>query len=209
MHIKSEILHWSDAQFLEDAQRIRYAYQLKRNLRYHTKRDLSVHSESVAEHIFALIFLLEYFLPLEDPDGLLDYHTLVQILLYHDFPEIPYGDVPYVFKTSADEERERIAAKEVHRQLPMISREIAKDSWEAYERRESSEAQFAYALDKIEPLFELFDPVNEATPTRLRQTYESHVGKKLEATKNYPYMRRFIEVLSEDMRRRGVFWSDN
>ena len=209
MRTKSAILNWTDAQVLEEGRRIRYAYQLKRNLRYHTKRDLSVHSESVAEHVFALIFLLEYFLPLEDPAGVLDYRTIVQILLYHDFPEIPHGDVPYVFKTSADKERERVAAKEVYQQLPATSQEIAKESWEAYERRESLEAQFAYALDKIEPLFELFDPVNEMTPMRLHQTYESHIGKKLEATIKYPYMRRFVEVLSEDMRRRGVFWSES
>ena len=89
------------------------------------------------------------------------------------------------------------------------ARILAQESWGAYERRESPEALFVYALDKIEPVFELFDPVNEQTPIRLKQTYESHMGKKLEATQNYPCMRKFVEVMSEDMLRRGVFWKES
>jgi 5'-deoxynucleotidase YfbR-like HD superfamily hydrolase len=208
MYTKPDILNFSDEKVLEEARRIRYGYHQKRNLRYHTKRDHTVHSESVAEHLFALIYLLEYFLPLEDPEGRLDYRKLVQIILYHDFPEIPHGDIPYVLKTEADEERERLAAKEVYEQLPLISRDIARASWDEYELRESPEALFAYALDKIEPVFEIFDAVNEKSCLRLRQTYESHVGKKLASTEMYPYMRKFVTVLAEDMRTRGVFWTE-
>ena len=203
---KLPVSEWSDEQVLEEGRALRVAYQLKRTLRYNTRRDLTVHSESVAEHKFALFFLSEYFLPLEDPTGKLDYRTVHRIILYHDFPEIPHGDVPYLLKTPALEERERAAAAGVFASLPPSMQQLAQESWEAYERRESPEALFVYALDKIEPVFELFDPVNEQTPIRLHQTYESHMGKKLLATKNYPCMRKFVEVMSEDMLRRGVFW---
>lgn len=209
MNAHIDILHFSVEQILDEARKIRYGYHQKRNLRYHTQRDQTVHNESVAEHTFALVYLLEYFLPLEDPTGLLDYRKIVQILLYHDFPEIPDGDIPYVFKTEADEERERQAANEVYAQMPHGTRDVARASWEAYEVRESKEAQFAYALDKIEPLFELFDPVNEKSCKRLRQPYVSHFEKKYASTEPYPYMRKFVEVLSEDMRKRGVFWEGN
>ena len=206
---KPSILEWSDEQVLEEGRALRVAYQLKRTLRYNTKRDLTVHSESVAEHKFALFFLSEYFMPLEDSTGQLDYRTLHRIILYHDFPEIPHGDVPYLLKTAALEERERAAAPGVFASLPSSMRQLAQESWEAYERREGPEALFVYALDKIEPVFELFDPINEQTPIRLHQTYESHMGKKLAATQNYPYMRKFVEAMSEDMLRRGVFWKES
>lgn len=203
------LAQWTDEYVMKEGRALRTAYQLKRTLRYNTTRDFTVHSESVAEHIFALIFLAEYFLPLEDPTGKLDYRTVHRIILYHDFPEITHGDVPYTLKTATDEEQERAAASGVFASLPQSMQQLAQESWEANERRDSPEAMFAYALDKIEPVFEIFDPVNEKTPMRFRQTYESHMGKKLAATENYPYMRKFVEVISEDMLRRGVFWRES
>ena len=206
---KLPVSAWSDERVLKEGRALRVAYQLKRTLRYNTQRDFTVHSESVAEHKFALFFLSEYFLPLEDQTNSLNYRTVHRLILYHDFPEIPHGDVPYLLKTAAHEQREREAAAGVFASLPASMRQSAQESWEAYEHRESPEARFVYALDKIEPVFELFDPVNEQTPIRLHQTYESHMGKKLSATQNYPYMRKFVEVLSEDMLRRGVFWKQH
>jgi 5'-deoxynucleotidase YfbR-like HD superfamily hydrolase len=202
-------VQWSDEQVMEEGRALRVAYKLKRTLRYNTSRDLTVHSESVAEHKFALFFLSEYFLLLEDPANELDYRTVHRIILYHDFPEISHGDIPYLLKTVVHEKREREAAPGVFASLPPSMRQIAQESWEAYERRESPEALFVYALDKVEPVFELFDPINEQTPIHLHQTYESHMGKKLAATKNYPYMRKFVEVMSEDMLQRGVFWKES
>ncbi len=202
------LTEWSDEQILEEVRKLRVGYQLKRTLRYATKRDFTVHNESVAEHKFGLFFLADYFLPLEDPEGKLDYRTVHRIILYHDFPEIPGGDIPYLWKTDVDEERERIAAKDVFASLPQSIGTHAYASWLAYEERDIRAAQFGYALDKIEPMFELFDPVNEQSCMRLRQTYESHIGKKLAATETFPCMRRFVEVMSADMQKRGVFWKE-
>lgn len=199
------ILEWSDEQILEEGRALRVAYQLKRTLRYNTKRDLSVHNESVAEHVFALFYLCEYFLPLEDPRGELDYRAIHQMILYHDFGEIPHGDVPFFLKTAAHEAQERTDAVQVFASLPQSMRHVAQKSWEEYERRESPEALFVYALDKVEPVFEIFDPINEQTPIRLQQSYDSHLRKKVEATQDFPFMRRFVDVLSEDMLKRGVF----
>ena len=208
MHMQNSLLQWPHERILEEARALRVGYQLKRTLRFNTQRDLTVHSESVGEHEFGLFYLLEYFLPLEDPEGLLDFRTLYRIILFHDFPEIAHGDVPYLHKTAAHIARENAAAAGVFASLPESIRKSAQKSWEMYERRDKPEAQFAYALDKVEPMFELFDPINEQTPKRINQTYESHLGKKLKATENYPYMRKFVEVVSEDMLRRGVFWKE-
>jgi hypothetical protein len=67
-----QVLAGSDEDILEIAKQLRIAYGLKQTIRYAGSRDLSVHGESVAEHIFAIIFLAQYFLPLEDPEGKMD-----------------------------------------------------------------------------------------------------------------------------------------
>jgi len=60
--------------------------------RYATKRDFDTHSESVAEHVFALFFLAQYFLPLEDTRHVLNVEKLYKILWtprVHQFPSYP------------------------------------------------------------------------------------------------------------------------
>jgi putative hydrolase of HD superfamily len=208
MHTRDAILALPDAKILELAHQLCYAYKLKRVMRYKTIRDFSVHSESDAEHIFGLSYLLEYFLPLEDPQGELDIGKIRHLILYHDFTEIKHGDKPYHMKTKEDEERERAAAPEVFAALPTPLNTVGLASWQEYEQRKTPEAKFVYALDKIEPLFELLDPVNEKSFKRLGHTYESHITKKLRATGDFPTMRRFIEVVSADMRKRKVFTND-
>jgi hypothetical protein len=67
-------------------------------------------------------------------------------------------------------------------------------------------ARFADALDKIEPLFELFDTANERSVKRLQITYEQNLSNKLNRTEEFPVMRRFVEVISNDMKARDIFW---
>jgi 5'-deoxynucleotidase YfbR-like HD superfamily hydrolase len=96
-----------------------------------------VHSESVAEHVFGLFFLAQYFLPLEDPDGNLDREKLYRIFIYHDFGEIIHGDVPYHLKTEEHERQEREDAEKVFATLPATIQTIAKESWQDYEDKQS------------------------------------------------------------------------
>lgn len=204
----SEVIAMNDGEIVEIGKQLRTAYQLKKTLRYSGSRDMSVHGESVAEHIFALFFLAEYFLPLEDPDGELDKVRLYQIILFHDFGEIPNGDVPYHRKTKADEDREREDAKTVFGSLPPPFSSTGLERWEEYERRETAESRFAYALDKIETIFELLDPVSQTSLKRLKFTYKMHITKKLEATESFPVMRRFVDAISLYIKSQGVFWEE-
>ncbi|MDE1945489.1 MAG: HD domain-containing protein [Patescibacteria group bacterium] len=180
---------------------------MKLKLRYATTRDETVHNESVAEHKFAALYLAYYFLPLEDPRRLMCWETVNLILLFHDFPELKHGDFPYHLKTREDEERERRAAPEVFASLPAAIGRAGYVYWREYEKGVTREARFAQAVDKIEPLFELLGRVQAHSIKRLRFTYEQHMGKKLAATEGFPYMRRFVEVMSADMLARGDFWT--
>lgn len=203
---RDEILSLSDDEVMDIVRQLRVAYQLKKTLRYATKRNADEHSESVAEHVFALIFLAEFFLSLEDTEMRIDVAKLHRILLYHDFSEIKHGDQPYHLKTAEDKKREREAAEEIFSSLPALLRETARRSWQEYEKRQSVEAKFAYALDKVEPLFELFDPVNELSMKRLKFSYDAHIGVKFHATESFPVMRKFVDVITRDMLARDVFW---
>ena len=191
---------------LHEVQRLKVAYALKRTLRYATTRDLSVHNESVAEHVFALFFLARYFLPIEDPDHTMDWHKVYDILLYHDFGEIKHGDVCFHLKTADDEERERVAAEEVFAALPSSMGKNARDSWTEYELRSTPEARFAYALDKLEPVFELFDEINQKSIAQLQVTYELYYEVKHRATSAFPHMEMFLRYMSEELQKRDVFW---
>lgn len=203
---RADLLSCSEEEILQTARQLRVAYGLKRTLRYATERDQSMHSESVAEHIYALFFLAQYFLPLEDPDRTLDIQKLYSIILFHDFGEILHGDVPYHRKTKEHELQEQEDAKKVFALLPAELQQIGHISWSEYEEKRSPEAKFAHALDKIEPSFELLDAVSERTLKRLEFTYEAHIGKKREATEHFPVMRRFVETIANDLRSRDQFW---
>lgn len=179
---------------------------MKRVIRYHAKRDMSFHNESVAEHVFALIFLAHYFLHVEPKAADLNYEKVYSTLLFHDFGEIKYGDVSTYSKTKEHEEREREAAKEIFAALPEPLNTLGRECWNEYEAHESPEAKFCTVLDKIEPLFELLDPINERSIKDLKITFDMHVGNKYKAAKEYPVMMRFVEAISNDMKSRGIFW---
>lgn len=202
------ILNCSDAEILKIAQDLRIAYKLKTTLRYDTERDFSVHSESVAEHVYAMIFLAQYFLPLEDPEKKLDQQKIHQLILFHDFGEIINGDIPYYLKTKADEEQEHKDAQEVFAALPESIREVARSSWQEYESKHSQEAKFIYALDKLEPSFELLDPISQKSLKRTQCTHQAHLSKKLAATEDFPVMRRFVMAISDELLRKDAFWTE-
>jgi putative hydrolase of HD superfamily len=209
MKDESSILNWTDEQILEAARQLRVAYQLKRTLRYASTRDHENHSESVAEHVFGLFYLAQYFLPLEDPEKKLDVEKLYRILLFHDFGEITHGDFPYHIKTKEHEKQEREDAKIVFASLPALIQQPAIEAWQDFDQQQSPEAKFASALDKIEPAFELMDPISEKSLKRTKFTYGQHMKKKLTVTEGFPIMRKFVEVLGEDMRKRKVFWEED
>ena len=201
------MVEFSDEEVLATTRKLRVGYELKRTLRYRTKRDFEIHSESDAEHIFALIYLAYYFLKTEPSGTSLNVEKINNLILFHEFGEIKHGDVVTYDKTNEDKKREARAAKEIFESLPEPLDKEGYEFWLEYEAQQTPEARFCFALDKIEPLFELFDPVNQESMKNLQVTYEMNLSNKLRPTEEFPVMRRFVEVLSKDMLDRGVFWS--
>lgn len=199
---------FTDEEILSEARKLYVGYGMKSTIRYDSTRAEGVHAESVAEHVFGLIYLAHYFLEFEPSTKDLNKQKVYDMLLFHDFGEIKYGDAVSYHKTQAHIDREKEAAKEIFASLPMPLDVYGYELWKEYEDHTTPEGKFCYALDKIEPLFELMHPVSETSVRRLKTTYDMHITHKSKAVKDFPLMRRFNEVMCKDMKDRGVFWEE-
>lgn len=197
--MSSQILTATVEEIIDEMHRVRRMYVLKETMRYFSKRDTSRHSESVAEHLFGMQILAQYFLPLEDPHYALDRYRINELILFHEIGEIETGDIPMAVKTEADREFEKGAAKRVADSLPSHLSEVAWKRFHEYEFRESPEAFFTFAIDKIEPIFQMLHP--KAIPLFREQgfTRDIALGNKIDATEQYPYMRKFVDAWTEHM----------
>jgi putative hydrolase of HD superfamily len=108
--------------------------------------------ENDAEHSWHLgvlaVVLAEY-----GPAGL-DVGKVVRMLLVHDLVEIDAGDT-YCYDPSAcatQAEREQVAAERVFGMLPEDQGVELRGLWEEFEARETAEAVFAAAVDRVQPV---------------------------------------------------------
>jgi putative hydrolase of HD superfamily len=87
-----------------------------------------------------------------------DIQRVVEILLVHDIPEIEIGDV--IVYAQPDPERgpaEAHAARDIFGLLPEPQAAVCLARWEEYERRDTPESRFAYAVDRLMPLLHNLD----------------------------------------------------
>ena len=186
-------LESSDAEVLEEMQKLRVLYKLKKTLRYATKRP-EEHSESVAEHLFAMQVLVQYFLPLEDKEGKLDRVRINELIIFHELGEVETGDIVFHRKNDDHRKEEALAAQRVAKQLPESLRQTALDRSREFDECATPEATFAAAIDKLEPVFELFEEKELAAFNRLHITRDIAVGNKRAATEQFPHMRKFLDA---------------
>lgn len=109
--------------------------------------------ENDAEHSWTLCLMA--ILGKEHSDVPVDLEKVLKMLLLHDVVEIDGGDTfLYSSQRSAAAERERVTAERVFGLLEEDQRHEFMALWEEFELRESPEARFAAALDRIEPLLQ-------------------------------------------------------
>ncbi len=108
--------------------------------------------ENSAEHswhltLFALV-LKEWAV------GPVDITRVVQMLILHDLVEIECGDTPIFDEaaTASQEAREQEAADVVFGMLPADQAKELRTIWEEFEAAESTDAKFAKALDRLQPI---------------------------------------------------------
>jgi putative hydrolase of HD superfamily len=194
-----------DEDILAEMEALREMYALKHVMRYQSVRDTSVHSESVAEHLFGMLLLVKYFLPLEDPDGVLNAERINELVLFHEVGEIETGDILFHKKSSHQKHEERNAAKRVSARLPESMRKIALERFLEFDDCQTPEAKFADAVDKLEPIFQIFEDVGLKLFKQLGIPKDVAITNKLRVTEQYPYMRRFLDAWTRRAVSLGVF----
>lgn len=199
----------SDDQFvLDELARIQKLYELKRVIRYHFERNEEVDTESVAEHVYAMHVLVQYFLPLEDLGHTADRDRITAMVQFHDIDEIITGDMIGYMKTDADRAREADAQTQVVAELPDSMREHVQSVLEEYEAQETFEARFVKAIDRIEPSFHLLSETGKAICDVTKPKRAQHQSIKEEYTKPFPTIYRFNKIIEEEMYQQGFYSGD-
>lgn len=108
--------------------------------------------ENSAEHSWHLAMMATVLA--EHAREAVEVSRVVELVLVHDIVEIDAGDT-FCYDTEAVEdqsERERQAAERLFGLLPDDQRDRLRLRWEEFEARETPEARFAHAVDRIMPL---------------------------------------------------------
>lgn len=111
-------------------------------------------NENDAEHSWHLSMLALILFEYIDYDEKVDILKIIKMVLIHDIVEIDAGDT-YCYDESANldkAEREIKAADRIFNILPEDQEKEFRDLWIEFEKRETEEAKFAAALDRIQPL---------------------------------------------------------
>ncbi len=190
----------------EEFRKIQEIFRMKRVIRYHHQRTEVIDTESVAEHVYGMMALIDYFLPLEETDTW-NYARIQQMTLYHDIDEILTGDTIGYLKTDTDRAKEYDAQKEVLELLPEIIRKSASTCLKEYDDQITIESKFVKAIDKIEPLFHLINENGKAICIQNNVTFSQSRSIKDKYVSEFSYIKRFNEVLSKYMLENGYFAS--
>lgn len=193
---------------LHETAKLQYLYGLKKVIRYNQDRHETDSTESVAEHVYGMMVLAQYFLPLEDPSGTLDRARLYEMITLHDIDEIETGDTLGYHKTPEIRALELDAMRRTIKNAPIHMQEHMNRRVTEYEDRETKEAKFAKAIDKIEPLFQIFNPEGKEILQRNKTTAEQSLRIKTPYVEEFPYIKRFADIIHSEMVEGGYFWQE-
>jgi putative hydrolase of HD superfamily len=135
-------------------QQIGFIYEIDRikSILRKTKLFDSSRQENDAEHSWHLalmvIVLSEY------SNVKLDLAKTVKMVLIHDIPEIYTGDTIVYAKKSGLQLEDIESAKKIFGLLPDEQRDEFVSLWTEFEEKETAEAKFAAAIDRLEPVMQ-------------------------------------------------------
>ncbi len=192
----------------KEIEQILYLMRLKHVTRWGFQRDTNDPTESVAEHVYGLMVLAKYFLPILDPENRLDKQKIYDMILWHDTGEIETGDIPTFQKTQSDTNLELEALDSARTKTPMsLSQEIYKSAVE-YETQNGPEVDFMKMLDKTEGAFELLSnpAVAKMRYAKQRVTKDMFINKRLFIAKTHPIAFEYVKEITEQLDATGAFY---
>jgi 5'-deoxynucleotidase YfbR-like HD superfamily hydrolase len=176
-------------------------FNLKHTIRWAKNRD-GDYTESVAEHVFGMHVLLNYFLPLIDSDNTLDKSLVYHMATWHDMAEAVVSDMTTKLKTKAHEAAEKDAEAMLIETAPIHLKDTLTTIYATYDVRASAEAKFVKAIDKMEPMFHLYFLKQKgiSVPDHYQMQWEAdeyrdHRAKYVDM---FPILKRFDDVLYEE-----------
>tara|TARA_B100000508_G_scaffold141090_1_gene146269 strand:+ start:12223 stop:12873 length:651 start_codon:yes stop_codon:yes gene_type:complete len=202
--IRDKILN-DDLFISEEIQKILTYYQLKHMLRWTHDSTQVDEKESVAEHVYGMYVLNDYFLPLQE--GSLDTKLVNDLILWHDMAEALVDDMTTLSKTNAHKQLEKEAESQLVCNAPNHLQDKLGEMFKIYEEQELPEAKFVKAIDKLEPLFQILhngtrltfekDPDRHARTATVLDKYQQNRIKYIEA---FPDILKFSRVLSNEIK---------
>ena len=159
--------------------------------------------ENDAEHSWHICLMA--ILLIEHADEDIDLLKVLKMLLIHDLVEIDAGDTfAYDEQANLDkEEREQRAADRLFNLLPEDQAVAYRALWDEFEDRQSAEARYAAALDRLQPLL-----LNYHTQGATWQKHGVVKAQVIERNKHIeegaPALWEFASQLIDDAVERGI-----
>ncbi|HMA78339.1 MAG TPA: HD domain-containing protein, partial [Candidatus Paceibacterota bacterium] len=158
-------------------------------------------------HVYGMHVLAGYFLPLEllvHPK--LSSDRVQAMITWHDIDEVETGDTIGYLKTEAMRAAEGVAAKQVVANMPLHMQSFASELLAEYEALETDSAKFVKAIDRIEPLYQIYTPHGKKILERNKTTREQSDGLKYPYVQQFATMLRFVDVTSNAMVAEGYYF---
>ncbi|MEZ4195549.1 MAG: HD domain-containing protein [Candidatus Paceibacterota bacterium] len=184
---------------LNEVKKIQYLYGLKYEIRYAQNRPSNIFTESVAEHIYGMHICAQYFLPLEDPKGTWDKVRIYELITLHDIDELETGDMLGYLKTDDIRDKERESKIKVLEKLPDHLKPHFEELINDYENQETSESHFVKAIDRFEPLLQMYSEFGRHVINHNKTTSEQAQRIKKPYLEKYPVMQKFNQVIHQTM----------
>jgi len=160
--------------------------------------------ENSAEHSWHVALMALVLSEHAAPPGI-DVGRVIKMLLVHDLVEIDAGDTLFYAEAEAhrlQKERELAAAERLFGLLPMPEGRDLRALWDEFEARESAEAKFAAAVDRLQPI--LLNFMSEgAAWRRYAVTAPEVYAKNRHIADASPELWAFAEQLIDEAVRRG------
>ncbi len=192
---------------IAETRTLQYLYGLKREIRYAQTRTQDDLTESVAEHVYGMHICALYFIPLEDPKGTWDRARIYEMISLHDIDEIETGDVLGYTKTDAIRAAEAEAMRVVMEKAPVHMRPTMARAIDEYEEQVTPESKFVKALDKFEPLVQMYNDFGRQTFLTNKTTAKDAESIKDSYIKPFPLMYQYYKVIHGSMVEEGFFFA--
>ena len=173
-----------------------------KNIFRHTKLFDGSRNENDAEHSWHLALMALTLSDYANED--IDIAKVVKMVLIHDLVEIDAGDyIIYTDKKAEKEEKEKEAAERIFGLLPDEQKEELKQLWVEFEKRESAEAKFAAALDRLEPLMQNYHNEGD-TWCKYKIKYEQIIKANEHIKEGSEKLWEYAKGMVEESREKGL-----